>query len=250
MLKKRRMIFVSLILLQLLIPLNIINAKEKDEIYYINNNNVELTKEEYDFLSKFYWDGYQENMTIKDYQEFVSSDIINGEFKSTEKIYYDAANIVPYGTSHKTNSKLIKISASCKTTCNISVVVTWSTIPNTKSYDVIGAYLDGTKLVEYQSTTARTSTKSNKSTEIKKQTNGFGVSIQIPGEGTNYVISQKYKVKKGGTIYASYQHAKKSISLTDSKKYAISKNGYGGVFEFFGDAVNIYDQMGGVLITL
>ena len=54
------------------------------EYYYTNDNGVSLTKEEYDFLSKFYWDGYQEYMTIDQYNDFIEKDLINSEFASEE----------------------------------------------------------------------------------------------------------------------------------------------------------------------
>lgn len=247
MLKKRKIVFISLMLLQLIIPFNIINA---EEIYYINDNNVELTKEEYDFLSKFYWEGYQDNMTEEDYQEFVDSNIMDGEFQSVERIYYDTTSAMLYSSSHQTSSKLIKMSSSCYTNCTISVVVTWSTVPKVKSYDVIGARLSGISLIKHNQTTAETTTSTNTSTEIQKLSDGFGVSIKIPSSGSDYVISQKYIVSKGGTVYASYQHATSTISLANSKKYTISSSGYGGVFSFTGTAASVYDQMGGVSLTV
>ncbi|MDE6141153.1 MAG: hypothetical protein K2G03_00980, partial [Bacilli bacterium] len=158
--------------------------------------------------------------------------------------------LILYSTSHETNSKTMKISKSCNSTCSISVVVTWKNVPNTKSYDVIGAYLDGISLIKHSSTKVKTSTSSNSSLEIQQEKSGFGVSISLPTSGSNYVISQTYTVSKGGTVYASYQHAKSSISLANSKNYTISREGYGGVFKFSGTAKNIYDAMGGVSITV
>lgn len=225
-----------------------VEAKENDT-YYINNNGVSFTEREYNFISQFYWEGYQDDMSLTDYEEFINSDIINGEIKSVERKYYDD-NIASYSTSHKTNSKLIKITSSCTSTCDISVVVNWSTMPNTKSYDVIGAYLDGVSLKINPKTIAKTTSANNSSDEIKKYSNGFGVSILLPSSGNSYVINQTYTVSKGGTVYASYQHAKSSISLANSKNYTISKDGYGGVFKFTGTASSVYDGMGGVSISV
>ena len=79
---------------------------------------------------------------------------------------------------------------------------------------------------------------------------GFGVSIGLPKYGSSMIINQTYRVNKGGTIYASYQHAKSTISLANSKNYTLSHAGFGGVFKFSGVAVNIYDQMSGVSIIV
>lgn len=40
------------------------------ETFYKNKNGVILTEEEYDFLTKMYWDGHQSLMTFDDYEEF------------------------------------------------------------------------------------------------------------------------------------------------------------------------------------
>lgn len=244
---RKNKIITFLMLLAILIPIKNINAEEQ---YYTNKYNVKLTKEEYEFLSKFYWEGYQEDMTLSDYQEFVESSIINGEFETVEINYFENIGVIPYSVSHETNSKTIKISKSCASTCSISVVVTWKNVPNTKSYDIIGAYLEGVNLLSRVYTNAKTTSINNSSSEIKKDNNGFGVSISLPTSGSNYVINQTYTVSKGGTVYASYQHAKKTISLANSKNYTISKDGYGGVFKFSGTAASVYDKMGGVSINV
>lgn len=186
---------IFIMLLVIFFPIYNTNA---EEVYYTNNYNVRLTKEEYDFISKFYWEGYQEDMTLRDYQEFVESNIMNGEFETVEINPFENVGLIPYSTSHETNSKTMKISKSCNSTCSISVVVTWKNIPNTKSYDVIGAYLDGVNLLSKVSTNAKASGMTNSIFEIKKDNKGFGASISLPTSGSNYVISQTYTVSKGG----------------------------------------------------
>ena len=243
--KIKKIIFIMI--LTIFLPIYNTNA---EEVYYTNKYNVRLTKEEYEFLSKFYWEGYQDDMTLNDYQEFVESNIMNGEFETVEINHLENEGLILYSTSHETNSKTMKISKSCNSKCSISVVVTWKNVPNTKSYDVIGAYLDGVNLLSKVSTNAKASGITNSIFEIKKDNNGFGASISLPTSGSSYVISQTYTVSKGGTVYASYQHAKSSISLANSKNYTISREGYGGVFKFSGIATNIYDAMGGVSITV
>lgn len=235
------------ILMLIIMPFINVYAKnlESKDIYYINGYNVEFTKEEYDFISQFYWEGYQDKMTVIDYQDFVDSNIINGEIETI-----NLNPIMSRDTTISEPNKTLKISKSCSTNCAISVVATWKSTPTTKSYDVMGAYLNKTKLITNPITKAYTSSSTNTSSEIKKDTNGFGVSILLPSSGTNYIVNQTYYVSKGGTVYASYQHAKNSISLANSKKYTISSSGYGSVFKFSGTGINVYDQMNGVSITV
>ena len=58
------------------------------DIYFVNDNNVSFSKEEYDFLTKLYWDGCQNLFTTSDYSRFVKSNIMNGELsvKTNEAI--------------------------------------------------------------------------------------------------------------------------------------------------------------------
>lgn len=223
-----------------------INTQAK-EIYYTNKNEVAFTKEEYDFLSFMYWEGSQELMNQDDYQRFNASNIINGE------ISYDEYEIPTYTRALDTedNDKKLKIVSSCNSSCQISVTANWKREPAIRSYEVVGAYLENITLKNNPRTLviSKDGTQSS-SNEIKKFDNGFGVSISLPRFGQSLVINQNFTVTKGGSINASYQHAKQTISLTNSKNYTISKYGYGGVFSFTGAASNVYDGMQGVSISI
>ena len=114
-----------------------------------------------------------------------------------------------------------------------------------KSYDVIGTYLDGLTLVG----AVDTKIQNISFNEIKKNINGFGVSVKIPTLG-NPIITQRFKVTGSGTIYGSYQHATKSVTLSQSKNYTISKKGLGKVFLFEEPFKTYYDNSPGVDITI
>ena len=217
------------------------------EVYFVNQNNVEFTKEEYDFISYMFWDGAQENMDLDDYNNFINSDIMNGDLDSN--IYYDIP--LTRATSIEEANKTLKIVKSCSSNCFVSVTLTWKKFPTVKSYDVIGAYLDGTSLVNNPATSITTNgTITTTYKDIKKSNNGFGVSVKLPTYGTSMIINQSFRVNKGGTVYASYQHAIKNISLSNSQNYTFSRSGYGGVFKFSGTALTTYDKMKGVSISL
>ena len=214
-------------------------------IFYQNENGVGFTKEEYEFLSKMFWDGCQDIMTLNDYDKFIESKIMDGEFESKELIIP-----VTRATSISDSNKSLKISKSCSTNCTISITASWKGNPTIHSYDVIGAYLSGTVLQGNPITTVSSGITSTTSNEIKRFSNGFGVSVKIPNYGNKLVINTVFNVSKGGTVYGSYQHAMKNISLSDSKNYTLSRNGFGGVFDFKGTAFNTYDRMSGVNISV
>lgn len=218
------------------------------EIYYTNNYGVNFSLEEYDFISKMFYVGYQKIMMEEDYNNIFSEDIINSEIVSNT--YISNGDIKPYGLSHSTASKKLTISKACTSNCLITINATWIKSPVVRSYDVIGAYLDGVTLLTEPTTTAINTSGSNSSTEIVKFENGFGVSVKLPNSGNDMKVSQYFKVINSGKVYASYQHAAKSISLANSKKYTISRSGYGGVFLFNSSVRDYYDGMGGVDITI
>lgn len=215
--------------------------------YYTNTFGVSLTKEEYEFLTKMYWDGYQSLMTVSDYQEFQDSKVMDGEIDFKE--IKSNEEPITRATSFSSGSKTLKIFKSCTSDCTISVTLTWDSQPTVRSYDVIGSYLDGTTLKNTPSTTIVTSGVSQVVNDLKTANNGIGSSFMIPF-GSNIVINQIYRVAKQGHVYASYQHATIASTLAKSKDYTFSKSGYGKVFNFSAGSRNIYDGMNGVDIAL
>ncbi|MCM1052679.1 MAG: hypothetical protein NC483_01700 [Ruminococcus sp.] len=214
------------------------------ESYYVNEKGVSFTKEEYEFLSMMYWNGSQDLFNEEDYSKFVKSNIMNGDI--TIKEIKDEYNRALYSTSINDGSKTFKIASDCY----ISLTTNWTTVPSIRSYDVMGAYLENTSLVNNPVTTISSTSGTRTSGEIQKFNNGFGVSLSLPISGSSIVINQNFRVNKGGHVYASYQHATRVITLADSKNYTLSRNGYGGVFKFSGIASSVYDRMSGVDIAI
>ena len=235
---KKSILIIPLLLFIFFISSNKVFASD---VYFVNDNNVSFSKEEYDFLTNLYWDGCQNLFTVSDYSRFISSELMKGKLS----VKLNNA-IMPLGAYHETNAKVFKIAKVCNSDCLVSVVLTWKGYPNVRSYDVMGAYLENTSLLSSPVTFV---TSSNE-TYMQKFNNGFGVSLKLPTGNVNIVASQSFRVSKGGHVYASYQHAKSSISLANSKNYTLARYGYGGVFKFSGASVNIYDQMGGIDIAV
>ncbi len=242
-------IIFMLILFVCLMFTNNVYALEKN--FYENENGVKLTEEEYNFLSKMYWDGYQSLMTLEDYIEFKNSKVMNGDIEIKE-VTYDNLNhyeIILYNLSSSDNLKTLKIFKSCSSDCLISVTAEWNGHPFVRSYDVIGAFLNGTTFTNDPTTTVATSNSKTVISDLKKESYGIGSSFLLPS-GSNVTINQLFKVKKGGHVYASYQHAKSSSTLAKSKDYTFSYFGYGHVFLFGSGSQNIYDAMNGVDIAV
>lgn len=235
----------KILLLLIISFIGVLNVNASNNIYYTNENGVEFTKEQYDFFSSIYYDGYQNIMTEEDFNYFdtyyMNSDLVESK--------YSRNNIISRATSTSDVNKTLKISkVSMASYTIITITLTWNNTPMVKSYDVIGARFSGatynsglsTKLINSSSTT----TINNNQTF----TNGLGCSV--PLSGSSIKVTQTFKVTGSGTVYASYQHAKSSINLANSKKYTISSSGYGSVFKFTGTATSIYDQMNGVSIAV
>lgn len=225
-----------------------------EEVYYTTPNGIELTREEYDFLAMFYGEEYLDLMTRDMYDEFVEDDLINSDVKI--KTYNEPQlallnpGMSPRSQSHSTSAKTVQIGRACLTSyCIMSLKNTWHGSPSVRSWDNIGAYLDGISLLKhnhtYVSSTAGDVFYSNLNT-----TNGIGNSVKLPDTGEDIIISMSFKVSRGGTVYGSYQHAMQNTTLANSENYTLDILGYGNVFLYYGTAVGIYDGMNGVDIDV
>lgn len=239
----------KIFLLLLLFSFFISKPVEAKESYFTNKYNVSLSKSQYDFISELYWDGYQNYINLEEYNYLLNNNFFNNTIDSYEISDFNNKTIF-LDTTHETKSKVLKVSKVCATNCFITVTLTWKTIPNIKSYDVIGAYLPSTNLANNQiNTSVFADDKRTDYNEYQKLANGFGASVKIPNNiNSSLKITQNFTVQKTGSLNVSYQHAKKAISLENSKKYSIGPSGYGGVFNF--TYSSYFDAMQGVSITL
>lgn len=241
---KNKITFVLVLLI--LMSVNTVSAKTN--IIHKNSNGVIVSEKEYQFINDFYGEGYFNDMTMSEYDWIKDLNIDNSEVEINR---VEDSTIMPFATSYTQNGKKVTIAKSCSSNCIIIVNCKWTATPNVKSYDVIGARLSNTSLASDTITTKITSSSGTEySTELKQSSSGFGVSVKLPSSGTSISVEQKFTVSKSGTVYATYQHATSSISLANSKLYTINSNGYGGVFQFYGNASGVYDQMNGVSISL
>lgn len=234
----------KIIILLFLMGLGIVNVNA--DSYYVNALGVSFSKEQYDYFTEMYYDGYQEIMTQTDFDSF-DNDYMNKNL--VDSFYVIDINPITRATSISTPAKTLKISKTAMANSSrISTVLTWNSNPTVKSYDVMGSYLDGVSLIGSVTTKMQNNVGASTYSINKSSNNGFGTSI--PLSGSSIRLSQTFTVSNGGTVYASYQHATSSISLNNSQNYTFSKNGFGQVFIFTSPALEIYDHMSGVYISV
>ena len=247
MIKKMNKFIWSILLIFCMFGVNV-NALENEEIYYENENGVVFTKSEYDFISKFYYDGYQAYMTLSNYQRLRDAGVMSSEVK---KIVYGDNGIQTFAdVTYQSASKKLVLSYACTSRCYASFQATWLTIANVRSYDLIGAYSPTANALVAEESSIIYSGKSYSATEKNNSTNGISSTFKLPSTDAKYIFTLDFNVPIGTKVYASYQHAKKEISLANSRKYSYASSGYGGVFKFDSSVSSYYDGMGGVSATL
>jgi hypothetical protein len=250
--KKRSL---GLIILVLSIMLFSNNAYALDDVYYTTPNGIELTRDEYVFLTTFFWDGYPDVMTEKQYSEIKELDLVHRDIK-IKKIGQDSKFIGPEnggtrGTYNYENSRSLQIGAACDTTtCYNSLLAIWDGNPNVRSWDVIGAYLTNASVIAHQDTFVYSTSGLNDFYNIVSTTHGLGNSVLLPSTGDDLLINMTFTSTKNGRIYGSYQHAMSYTNLATSQNYTFSLGGYGNVFLFSGNAASIYDETAGVDIDI
>lgn len=242
-------LFMVIVLLIVVLFGSNAKALENDEIFYTNEHDVSFTKEEYDFVSMFYFDGYQKLMTQEDYNYMIDNKLMDGEIKIAEVTDNDGIDILA-DTSHTTNSKKLKLSSSCEDTCYMTITLNWLVSPNTRSYDLVGAYSPTSNNLSFVGARMNYDGVVTQYIESKKESNGVSATMKLPTSGEGIRIVMNFYAKKGTTVYAGYQHAKKSISLANSRRYSFAASGYGGVFRFEESVLDYYDAMAGVKLTL
>lgn len=239
--------------LMLAVMMNVISfannayALDIDDIYYTNSHEVSFTKEEYDFVSKFYFDGYQDYMTKEDYNYMIDNNMMNGTIEIKE---FTEENISRADTSYATGSKKIQLSSACGTTCSMAITLTWLKSPNVRSYDLVGAYSPTSDSLKFNNSRVLYDGNTSQYTERRVDTHGVSATMKLPSSGESIIVIMEFKANKGTRVYAGYQHAKKTISLANSRKYSFLGSGYGGVFLFDESVSDYYDAMRGVQMTL
>lgn len=237
----KKYLYLSFVLVfSLFIGIISVNAQD---YYYINDNGVTFTKDQYDFITEMYYEGYQTYMTEDDMKIFNGIKMVPGAVESKEYVdtYHDGYQAK--GATHETASKRLKISKSGST---IAISCAWKNSPSVRSYDVIGARLSGPSMFGSGSAKLTYSGGTITPSATKQPGNGYGAVLKLPSGGNSIIASTTFTVSGSGRIYGSYQHAKTSVSLNNANSYSIGSGGLGNVFIYSSSIASKYDQMGGV----
>lgn len=181
-------------------------------------------------------------------------------YEVTEKEFNNANEMDLYSALHITEYK--KISISKLSTGNISLKLEWEKNPAVRSYDVIAlrgegvsfnsATLDGKQIyIKNGNQETINYTKNSNNTQIFE--NGVGISMNLVDGATKYILRlniQYTKENNNATIYGSYQHSQRNITLNQSKHYILSSSGLGNVLAFDSTVKSYFDGMGGVFINV
>lgn len=152
----------------------------------------------------------------------------------------------------------------------VQLTNSWITIPKTKSYDVIALMPGNTSIMDnYDESSisgcmeyndgqivnySASSNNINKVSGVRNGQGGVGISMNIPNSAyKNLKNSMMVKFLSGASpfkVSGTYQHAKSSVSLSESKDYSFGSDGLGGVLKFNNLAIrNKYDGMRGVSLS-
>lgn len=234
--------------LAVLLSFIFIGGVSAQEIYYKNSSGVILSQKEYNTISDFYWDGYQKNLSLDEYNFLKNNGLFENEIK-TVQISDSNYNLLSEA-EHTTANKSLKMSMSCNTYCLVAVTLKWINLPRIRSYDILGVYLDNVTPIQINKVRVNTNKGKSEYSYDKYETNGVGTSFKLPSDVTYLDISQIFLIENKGSIKASYQHARKTITSVNSKKYSFSKSGIGGVFKFNTGIQDYYDCMVGVELKI
>lgn len=215
---------------------------------YVNANHVEMEYELYEKLSELYSKKYMEFVTKERYDELKETD-----FDAVEVVrYVDRPLIQPFASKVETEYKILKF---IKNGTMVTLHLQWKKMPATRSYDVMGIRFNGVKLngsIVVKQYDNINGSRFISSGNYSMFSNGFGVSFLLPNGNLNELEEHiEFRYSGSGTIYGTYQHAQRSLSLADSKKYSISSLGLGSVLKFASTTISDkYDKMNGVSINV
>ena len=281
MIKKFVVCFIFYLLM--IIPINIF-ALENDELI-VNSNGVEMSKEDYNNLRKYFGELHIDTMTQDEFDEQMQLDFdnvhgvlkyirtdynhITGEVTSTEiteEEYMNAGldkdNNQPRSNFAESDYKYINLVAgNTNGAAFLSFVTHWKIMPATRSFDVNAARLVNLDVIngtqggkQFYTISGNTSyiNYSFNGTNINNQSNGFGISMNLVNDtnltGLELEITSCLEVTNyPAIIFASYQHAITTLSLDESKSYTLSSSGLGSVITYANSSTySKYDGMTGV----
>lgn len=276
--------FLIIALLLIMLPLN---TFADETAYYTNQNGIEMSQADYEAIIKMYSEGYAATMTQDQYNHFkslnVTADDINpvikyikseynnltGEVTNTEITENEFNNAqLPKPTKSMTVETVYKRMSLTLTSIDeyADVVFSnkWKLLPSTRSFDVLAMRfinlddINGTQAGDQTYSingVYNAVTYSWNGTNINRQSNGFGISMNLIDSSSvtsfDMHITAMLEVTGSNPIaYATYQHATSNVTLAQSKNYTLGAGGLGSVINFNNNIDNYYDGTTGLSATL
>ena len=235
-----------LLLIILFLAIGIVKA---EECSYENRVGVLMDCNLHTKLLEYYPNNFLEYMPQSEYDSIKNNNPEDIETISLQEILEE--DILLRSSYYSTTYKEIRL---IKNGNFITASLVWLKNPQVRSYDVFAVRL--TSGVSINGDIAFRQISHNAGTPIISTTgskqsfsNGKGVSfkLSIYNDLESYLT---FYVLGSGTVYSSYQHAKTTVTLNQSKNYTISASGYGGTTLFDSSVANKYDGMNGVNISV
>ena len=228
----------------------------KAEAYYENENGVILTKPEYDFIVDFYNENYPSIITVEEYNTLKDNNIFGQEIRrvSTDDKYTNPSVGLLSGSGefHETSYKRLELGCACGDTCLIRATLVWKKWPSARSYDLFGGMQVGSTAPSKYYSHMFVNGDSRAPVEIINNSMGVSATHRLPNDTklNSLAFDLSFVVAKRGKVSATYQHAKKNITLVNTRRFTFNYNGYGNVYLFEQGIRPYYDQMSGLDLDL
>ena len=249
---------------------------------FVSNVKAQTTEEDYNKLRSIFSEErislmsdeekaiYTENKTTVDKKLYKGTLTLNNTYiyeeldPSLADDIKESSQISTYGAFYQTTYKqisLIDIDFG-DNSHRLTVYTQWLITPVTQSFDVTAMRVEDAYIVEGSQTGLQVYRKngvvgsvnySPNGTNIRKEDDGFGISMNLVNNATNYetdISANVVATSQYAKAYGTYQHAVTDVTLDASQSYFISHNGFGDVLNFATGVQNWYDGMNGVSISL
>lgn len=262
----------------MMIGLNtIVYGETEEKPYYTNYYGAEMSREEYENMLTVYDETtvfYMEPDLVDElkgeklcvYQE-KELEVEGAESPSVATTYSIGGALMSiddwdsyWETTYKRMYLSVRGSGTVKT---VTLRTEWKKLTKSRYYDVIGFRVEKPTIVfklngkeslnAYQEADGKVVGNYNLNDNgVKICSEGVGISIKLnPNAKKTLEISVTVRFASGADpygVYATYQHAQKEVSLAQSRKYSINKNGYGGVVKFDSSVASKYDKTEGLYV--
>lgn len=184
----------------------------------------------------------------------------NYYFNKNGKMMYNNGMLQSNDVHYSTDSKEFRLQYyKVSDEYTIFMHVKWLKIPLIKQFDILAARWDVSNsnissIYGSQESDGKDPTFYDLSSKnVKRSSNGLGLSMNIHDNAKNYLVCNLYinsKQSFGNKVYGTYQHAKHSNAntLAISQSYTFSSDGLGGVLYFSNSKYrSYYDGMRGLI---